>query len=156
MDRTPVGWGSPLSSGGILFDSILILPSLSILPFPRSYRFGIYHNPTYPIYRIISSSICRIAQWTIQILPALCILPCLRSYRIGVYHNPTYSIYRLLSYLRPPSGASYGLDNHLAAWELALEPKDKRTLYDIPPSWYPAVSASVGSQARAAWWVSDP
>ena len=41
--------GNPLSSGGIQFESIIILPSLSILPWHRTYRFG-----TYPIYHIIS------------------------------------------------------------------------------------------------------
>ena len=45
--------GNPLSGGGIQFESILILPALSILPCPRPYRIGIYPNPTYPIYPII-------------------------------------------------------------------------------------------------------
>ena len=105
--------GGPLSSGGIHFDSILILPALSILPCPRFYRFGIYPNPTYPIYPILSSTIwCRI-QWIILILPALSILFRPRSYSIGVY--PTYSIYHILSFRRPSGGESYGLDNNLAA-----------------------------------------
>ena len=88
MDRMPAGW-APLSSCGIQFESILILPALVILRFPRFERFWIYTNPTYPIYRILSSSIWRGIRWVILILPALCILPCPRSYRIGVYPNPT-------------------------------------------------------------------
>ena len=45
-DRAPAGWG-PIAGGGIQFESILILPALSILPYPRSYRREIYTNPTY-------------------------------------------------------------------------------------------------------------
>ena len=39
--------GDPLSSGGIQFESTPTLPVLSILPWARSYRFGMY--PIYPI-----------------------------------------------------------------------------------------------------------
>ena len=87
--------GNPLSSGGIQFESILIVPVISILPWPRPYRFGMY--PIYPI----------------------------------------------LSYRRPAGGESYGLDNHLAAYQLAMKPKDKITLYDIPSSGRPAVADSI-------------
>ena len=87
----------PQSSGGIQFDSIIILPSIYILRFPRPYRLWIYPNPTYPSYRILTSAIWRGIQRITLILPALCILPCPRSYRIGVYRNPTYSIYHILS-----------------------------------------------------------
>ena len=107
--------GNPLSSGGIQIDSILILPSLSILPCPRSYRFGIYPITTYPIYPILSSTFWRGILRIILILPVLSIPPCPRSYMIGVYPNPTYSIYHILSYRRPSGGVSYGLDNRLAA-----------------------------------------
>ena len=45
-----------------LFDSIVTLASLSILPFPLSYRCGIYPNSTYAIYRILSSATFRRTQ----------------------------------------------------------------------------------------------
>ena len=106
--------GGPLSSGGILFDPTLILPSLSILPRPRSYRFGIYRAPTYPSYHALSSPICRGTRWVILILPALYILQCPRSYRIVAYPNPTYSTYHTVSYRRPTGGESCGSDNRLA------------------------------------------
>ena len=48
MDRAPTSLGA-LVGGGIQVESILILPGLSILPYPRSYRIEIYPNPTYPI-----------------------------------------------------------------------------------------------------------
>ena len=64
-----------------------------------------YPNPTCPIYPNMPSPL-----------------------QIGVYPNPTYAIYRILPYRRPSGGASYGLDNRLTAWELALEPKDKGAL----------------------------
>ena len=53
MDRMSPRLGGPTAGGGIQLESILILPVLSILPYPRSYRIGIYHNPTYPIYHIL-------------------------------------------------------------------------------------------------------
>ena len=112
--------GNPLSRGGTQFDSIITLPALSILQCPRSFRFGIYPNTTYPIYPILASPIWRRILWVILILHVLSILPCPRSYRIGVYRNPTYSIYHILSYRRPYGGSSYGLGTHLEARELAL------------------------------------
>ena len=42
--------GNPLLGCGIQSEHTIILPSLSILPFHRPYRFGIYPNPTYTIY----------------------------------------------------------------------------------------------------------
>ena len=89
--------------------------ALSILHCPRTYGFGAYHNPTYPIYRILSSFICRGTRRVILILPVLCILLCHRFYRIGVYPNPADSIYHTISYRRPTGGVSYGPDNRLAA-----------------------------------------
>ena len=54
-----------------------------------------------------------------------------------------YPIYPILSYRRPAGGESYGLDNHLAAYQLAMKPKDKTTLYDIASSGIPAVADSI-------------
>ena len=39
MGRVAAGWGTP-ASGGIQFEPILIIPALSIPPWPRPYRFG--------------------------------------------------------------------------------------------------------------------
>ena len=60
-----------LSSGGTQFDSIATLPSLSILHCPRPYKFGTLPDPTYPIFRILSSSILRDIKRVILILPVL-------------------------------------------------------------------------------------
>ena len=73
----------PLSRGGAEFDSILTLPTLSIIPCPRTYRFGIYPDSTYPIYRILSSSIWRGIQWVNPALSFLCTLAFHLPYRIG-------------------------------------------------------------------------
>ena len=64
--RAHAGLG-PISSGGVQFDPILILPVLSILPYTRPYRRGISPNPTYPTYPInpiLSSANGRRIPWT--------------------------------------------------------------------------------------------
>ena len=50
--------GGPFAGGGIQFESTLILLRLSNLPYPRPYMIGIYRNPAYHIYRILS-----LARW---------------------------------------------------------------------------------------------
>ena len=91
--------GEPLSCGGILFGSILILPSLSRLPCPRSYRCGIYPSPPYPIYHILASSICQRTQ----------------RIRIDRTRKESSLILPILFFHHPTGGGTYELDNHLAA-----------------------------------------
>ena len=60
-DRAPVD--TPIADGGIQFESILILPVLSILQYHRSYRRGVYPNPNYPTNPILSSANWRRTLW---------------------------------------------------------------------------------------------
>ena len=55
--------GGSLSRGGIQVDSILILTSLSILPWPCPYRFGIHPNPTYTSYPIADHLVVNPMYW---------------------------------------------------------------------------------------------
>ena len=75
-------------------------------------------------------------------------LPVLLSYHILVpTEGVTIQILPILSILfdhHPTGGESYGLDKHLAAYELAPKLNDRGALYCIPPRWYPAASNSIG------------
>ena len=110
--------------------SLVTLPLLMLLPLwacRNSHPYIPHFAPTtltvtlsdIPTWRII---------WIIITLHSLPILPCPLPYRIGAYRNPTYYIYHILFYRRSSGGASNRPDNHLAAWGLALEPKDKSAL----------------------------
>ena len=48
------GWGTRRSGSIVIISIVFDIPS--ILPYPRSYRIGIYPKPTYPIYPILSST----------------------------------------------------------------------------------------------------
>ena len=80
---------------------------------------------------------------------SIVILPVLLPYHIlvptGAGSVLILPILSILFYHHPTGGESYGLDNHLAAYELAPEPNDRGALYGIPPRWCPAVPNSIGA-----------
>ena len=71
-------------------------------PIEWRYPIRVYPNPTCPIYSTVGSFL--------QV------------------RDVSYLPYPIISYRRPVGGESYGLDNHLATYQLALKPKGKSAL----------------------------